>query len=388
MYYMLPGPERRAEPGLGPDRLSGAARASGEPAAARARAARGRARHRDRLRRRRGRLGRRRRHRRGRAGAGGPRRGRARGRRLLRRRRLRRRRVLGALAHVPVRRWRGNRTTRASACWPGSCLGGGTTVNYTTSFRTPDDVREEWASHGVPAFATDQYAQQPRRRLRAPGRQPGAQQPVPREQVMHQGLVALGWHSDIMPRNVRGCDQGKRLRLLRLRLPLWARSSRTVKTWLARRRAGGRPHPRAHEGRPRSSWSRAAPPASRRARWTATRSRCDREPWCRPAERFTRPALLRRSGLSQSEHRQAPAPAPGHGRLGRLRRGDPPLGGHDAGRLLRPAPLPRRRLRRQVRDGRASPHAAGVVRALAQRAAARRDDAVALAHDGDRSAAA
>ena len=39
----------------------------------------------------------------------------------------------------------------------GSCLGGGTTVNYTTSFRTPDDVREEWASPRRPAFATDEY---------------------------------------------------------------------------------------------------------------------------------------------------------------------------------------------------------------------------------------
>ncbi|HEX2496598.1 MAG TPA: GMC family oxidoreductase N-terminal domain-containing protein, partial [Gaiellaceae bacterium] len=34
----------------------------------------------------------------------------------------------------------------------GACLGGGTVVNYTTSFRTPDEVREEWAGHGVPAF--------------------------------------------------------------------------------------------------------------------------------------------------------------------------------------------------------------------------------------------
>src|SRR6202011_2289152 len=37
----------------------------------------------------------------------------------------------------------------------GSCLGGGTVVNYTTSFRTPDDVRSEWASHGAPAFTSD-----------------------------------------------------------------------------------------------------------------------------------------------------------------------------------------------------------------------------------------
>jgi len=30
----------------------------------------------------------------------------------------------------------------------GECLGGGTVVNYCTSFRTPDEVRAEWASAG------------------------------------------------------------------------------------------------------------------------------------------------------------------------------------------------------------------------------------------------
>src|SRR5437773_6640674 len=39
----------------------------------------------------------------------------------------------------------------------GTALGGGTLVNYTTSLRTPDDVRKEWASHGVGAFATQEY---------------------------------------------------------------------------------------------------------------------------------------------------------------------------------------------------------------------------------------
>ncbi len=34
----------------------------------------------------------------------------------------------------------------------GHCLGGGTVVNYTTSFRTPDEIRAEWAAHGVPWF--------------------------------------------------------------------------------------------------------------------------------------------------------------------------------------------------------------------------------------------
>src|SRR2546430_262157 len=40
----------------------------------------------------------------------------------------------------------------------GGCLGGGTVINYTTSFRSPDWLRDEWAQrHGLPAFATDEY---------------------------------------------------------------------------------------------------------------------------------------------------------------------------------------------------------------------------------------
>ena len=39
----------------------------------------------------------------------------------------------------------------------GECLGGGTVINYCTSFRTPDDVRQEWAAAGVPWFTGDEY---------------------------------------------------------------------------------------------------------------------------------------------------------------------------------------------------------------------------------------
>ena len=114
----------------------------------------------------------------------------------------------------------------------GSCLGGGTTVNYTTSFRTPDDVREEWASHGVPAFAGDEYG----RSLDAVCERLGVNQehnsPSAREQVLHRGLADLGWHVDSMPRNVRGCDQGENCGYCGYGCRLGAKQS-TVKTWLA-----------------------------------------------------------------------------------------------------------------------------------------------------------
>lgn len=113
----------------------------------------------------------------------------------------------------------------------GACLGGGTTVNYSTSFTTPDDVREEWASHGVPAFAGDEFG----RSLAAVCDRIGVNQehntPSSRDQVMQRGLVALGWHSDSMPRNVRGCDQGVACGYCGYGCRYGAKQS-TVKTWL------------------------------------------------------------------------------------------------------------------------------------------------------------
>ncbi|MEA2398061.1 MAG: hypothetical protein QOK25_1617 [Thermoleophilaceae bacterium] len=113
----------------------------------------------------------------------------------------------------------------------GSALGGGTVINYTTSFRTPDDVREEWAGHGVPAFAGDDY----RRSLDAVVERLGVNQehsrPSAREEVLQRGLVDLGWHVDRMPRNVRGCDQGESCGYCGYGCRLGAKQS-TVKTWL------------------------------------------------------------------------------------------------------------------------------------------------------------
>lgn len=114
----------------------------------------------------------------------------------------------------------------------GSCLGGGTVVNYTTSFRTPDEVRAEWASHGVPAFTTEQYTES----LEAVCERLGVNQehntPSTREQKLQEGCVKLGWHVDAMPRGVRNCAQGKECGYCGLGCRVGAKQS-VVKTWLS-----------------------------------------------------------------------------------------------------------------------------------------------------------
>jgi long-chain-alcohol oxidase len=178
----------------------------------------------------------------------------------------------------------------------GSCLGGGTTVNYTTSFRTPDDVREEWAAQGVPAFASEEYA----RSLDAVCKRLDVNQEhnraSSRDEIMHRGLVALDWHSDQMPRNVRGCDQGKICGYCGFGCRLGAKQS-TVKTWLSdASKAGARIIVRTRVERVTAERGRASGVEGRtldghlvRVRARAVVAACGA---------LQTPALLRRSGLS------------------------------------------------------------------------------------------
>ena len=90
----------------------------------------------------------------------------------------------------------------------GSTLGGGTVINYTTSFRTPDAVRHEWArEHGLPHFESDEFT----RALDAVARRLGVNtehaRPSGRDQVLIRGLEQLQWHHGLLPRDVRGCSQ-------------------------------------------------------------------------------------------------------------------------------------------------------------------------------------
>jgi choline dehydrogenase-like flavoprotein len=90
----------------------------------------------------------------------------------------------------------------------GATLGGGTVINYTTSFPTPDPVRREWArEHGLPHFESVEYS----RSLDAVAQRLGVNtdhaKPSGRDQVLIRGLEQLGWHHGLLPRDVRGCTQ-------------------------------------------------------------------------------------------------------------------------------------------------------------------------------------
>jgi long-chain-alcohol oxidase len=120
----------------------------------------------------------------------------------------------------------------------GGCLGGGTTVNWTTSFRTPDDVREEWAAHGVPAFAGEEFD----RSLDAVWTRLGVNdehsRPSVRDAVLERGLQALGWHVAATHRNVLGCEQGRLCGSCGLGCPVGAKQG-VAETWLADAQAAG-----------------------------------------------------------------------------------------------------------------------------------------------------
>jgi long-chain-alcohol oxidase len=120
----------------------------------------------------------------------------------------------------------------------GECLGGGTVINYCTSFRTPDEVRDEWAAAGVPWFTSEEYTSNldavcARLSVNLDHNRVSA-----REQVFRRGLNKLGWHAAAMPRNVVGCEQGKVCGYCGYGCSLGAKQSST-KTWLADAQGAG-----------------------------------------------------------------------------------------------------------------------------------------------------
>lgn len=91
----------------------------------------------------------------------------------------------------------------------GATLGGGTVINYTTSFPTPAPILEEWDRvAGFDQVFTGEALQSS---TAAVGSKLGVNRdngsPSNRDQLMEKGLRGLGWHVDEMPRNAAGCTE-------------------------------------------------------------------------------------------------------------------------------------------------------------------------------------
>lgn len=120
----------------------------------------------------------------------------------------------------------------AVALSAGSCLGGGTVVNYSTSFRTPDSIRAGWARAGVPAFETAEYGAALDAVCKRLGVNTEHDTAAARDAKLEAGCRELGWHVDAMARNVLGCDQGVECGRCCFGCRIGAKQS-TAKTWLA-----------------------------------------------------------------------------------------------------------------------------------------------------------
>src|SRR4051794_4734794 len=113
----------------------------------------------------------------------------------------------------------------------GSCVGGGTVVNYTWCFRPPDFVRQDWndrfglADWAGPDFDASLDAVWERIAVSSESSIPSA-----RDHAMRAGLEKLGWHSEVMQRNCQGCEE-EVCRLCHYGCQIGAKQS-TMKTWL------------------------------------------------------------------------------------------------------------------------------------------------------------
>ncbi len=120
----------------------------------------------------------------------------------------------------------------AIALVAGGCLGGGTLVNYATSFRTPDWLREEWATrYGLPAFVSEEFTASMDAVCERLAVNLDHSRVSARERVLERGLQRLGWHVGYMPRNVKGCTQDARCGFCGLGCQTGAKQS-TLKTYL------------------------------------------------------------------------------------------------------------------------------------------------------------
>jgi choline dehydrogenase-like flavoprotein len=90
----------------------------------------------------------------------------------------------------------------------GSCLGGGTVVNWSDSLRTPADVLDEWEKeHGLEGVTAPAYQQGFELAERRMGVNVLDSVPNENNAALKRGCEVLGYHWDPIPRNASGCEQ-------------------------------------------------------------------------------------------------------------------------------------------------------------------------------------
>ncbi len=102
----------------------------------------------------------------------------------------------------------GGRTTKDAAITvlQGRSVGGSTTVNWTSSFRTPAPTLKHWTDvHGVRNVGEAEMAPWFERAEKRLGIAPWMVPPNENNDIIRQGCEKLGWNWHTIPRNVAGC---------------------------------------------------------------------------------------------------------------------------------------------------------------------------------------
>ena len=89
----------------------------------------------------------------------------------------------------------------------GSAIGGGTTVNWQSCFRTPDDVRAEWAERsGCAFFAGDSFSESLDAVWNRIAASTDESEVNENNSALCRGAKSLGYRWDVIARNALGCD--------------------------------------------------------------------------------------------------------------------------------------------------------------------------------------
>lgn len=114
----------------------------------------------------------------------------------------------------------------------GSTLGGGTVVNYSTSFKTPETTLQEWARvSGIDAFVSGEISYSLDAAAERMNVNTDSSAAGKRDELLEEGLKRLGWHVDPLPRAVRGCTQDEACGYCGFGCRIGAKQS-SMRTWL------------------------------------------------------------------------------------------------------------------------------------------------------------